>query len=80
MHYVYILRSTRFPTKTYVGISQHLASRLKSHNAGRSPHTARFKPWKIIFYAAFPNRQTASNFEKYLKTSSGIAFRNKRLI
>ena len=43
-------------------------------------HTNRFKPWKLVFYAGFNDKKSALDFEKYLKTASGIAFRNKRLI
>ncbi len=34
----------------------------------------------IEFYAAFKTEQLARAFEVYLKSSSGFAFRNKRLI
>jgi len=33
-----------------------------------------------MFYAAFKAKEKAYEFEKYLKSSSGFAFRNKRLI
>ncbi len=80
MFYVYILRSTKDPHQIYVGFSTDLKNRLNAHNSGQSPHTAKFKPWKIVTYFAFENRPKAHMFEKYLKTSSGIAFRNKRLL
>jgi len=35
---------------------------------------------KLVFYAAFETKKKALDFEKYLKTNSGFAFRNKRLI
>jgi putative endonuclease len=80
MYFVYILQSIKFPPKLYTGFSTDTHNRLKDHNKGNSAHTYKFRPWKIIFYCAFENKATALNFEKYLKTSSGIAFRNKRLI
>jgi len=42
--------------------------------------TKNLRPAKLIFYAAFLNNRKALAFEKYLKSSSGFAFRNKRLI
>jgi hypothetical protein len=33
-----------------------------------------------LFYSSFEEKKTALDFEKYLKTASGIAFRNKRLL
>lgn len=79
MHYVYILRSVNFD-QIYVGSTQDLAKRLDTHNAGQSKHTAKFRPWIVIGYYAFISKQKAINFEKYLKSGSGKAFMNKRLL
>src|SRR5215831_9296048 len=49
------------------------------HSAGRSAHTAKFKPWKLVWYCAFPDKYKALEFEKYLKSHSGRAFAKKRL-
>ncbi len=80
MHYVYILRSLNWPDQTYIGYSTNLRNRLATHNAGKSPHTAKYKPWKVIFYCAFPSEKKAKEFELYLKSHSGKAFTSKRLI
>ena len=80
MYYVYILRSTRFINQIYTGFTPDLKQRLKSHNEGSNKHTRKFRPWKVIWYAAFVTKKQAENFEKYLKTASGIAFKRKRLI
>ena len=37
-------------------------------------------PLKLIGYTAFTEKHKAYEYEKYLKSGSGIAFRNKRLI
>jgi len=34
----------------------------------------------MVCYCAFNDKKRALDFEKYLKTSSGIAFKNKRFI
>ena len=80
MYYVYIIQSKKYNKRFYTGFSDSLKSRLKDHNLGKSVHTKKFKPWKLIYYCVFEDKIKALNFEKYLKTSSGIAFRNKRLI
>lgn len=80
MHYVYIMQSVHFPKEFYTGFSENVEQRLNEHNQGKSFHTNKFKPWKIIHYSVFVDKKQALNFEKYLKTASGIAFRNKRLI
>jgi predicted GIY-YIG superfamily endonuclease len=56
-----------------------LKRRLPEHNAGKSTHTAKFKPWKLIWYCAFPDKYRALALEKYLKSHSGRAFAKKRL-
>jgi predicted GIY-YIG superfamily endonuclease len=48
--------------------------RLEQHNAGDSPHTAKFRPWKLIAYIAVSTESQAVAFEKYLKQGSGHAF------
>jgi len=80
MYDVYIIRSLKFPNQVYTGFSLDIDKRLEDHNSGKSVHTNKFRPWKIIFYCSFEEKGRALLFEKYLKTASGIAFRNKRLI
>jgi predicted GIY-YIG superfamily endonuclease len=77
--YVYILRSVADPKHEYVGASEDLKQRVTDHNAGKSTHTAKFKPWKLLWYCAFPDKYKALEFEKYLKSHSGRAFSKKRL-
>lgn len=78
MYYVYILKLEN--QQYYIGYSSNLKKRIKYHRECNVPTTARIKFEKICFYAAFENKFKALQFEKYLKTSSGYAFRNKRLI
>ena len=80
MFYVYIIRSESHPEQTYVGFTRVLKARLTTHNAGGSQHTAKFVPWRVEFYCAFLQEEKALAFERYLKSHSGKAFGNKRLI
>ena len=79
MYYVYMLRSVPNPDQTYVGFTEDLKTRLKAHNHGQSPHTSKYKPWNLITYLGFNEKDRALSFEKYLKSHSGKAFANKRL-
>ena len=79
MYYVYLLRSKERDDKTYIGFTTDLKKRFKAHNAGRSVHTARHKPWKLVTYTAFDSEARARQFEAYLKSHSGMAFAQKRL-
>jgi putative endonuclease len=80
MWYVYIIRSVPNPKQEYTGATEDLRQRVAAHNAGKSSHTAKYKPWEVLWYSAFPEKMTALAFEKYLKSHSGRAFAKKRLI
>jgi predicted GIY-YIG superfamily endonuclease len=77
--YVYILQSEAIPGHFYTGITDNLQERLKKHNSGGVPHTAKFCPWRIKTAIAFTDRERAIKFERYLKSPSGRAFAKKRL-
>ncbi|MBY5341467.1 GIY-YIG nuclease family protein [Rhizobium leguminosarum] len=79
MKYVYILHSTEFPDRCYVGVTSDLKSRLAKHNAGEVSHTSKYLPWSLKTYLAFSDETQAFAFEKYLKLASGRAFAKKRL-
>jgi putative endonuclease len=76
---VYLLRSIPYPKRKYVGSTVDLPARLEEHNAGKSPHTKIFMPWKIEVAIQFRDDRKALAFEKYLKAGSGHAFANRHL-
>jgi putative endonuclease len=78
MFYVYLIQSDSYSDQRYVGYTIDLKARLKTHNAGGSVHTAKYKPWHLISYHAFATKRKAQEFEHYLKSGSGKAFANKR--
>jgi len=80
MYYVYIIQSIKFSKQLYTGFTETVDARVDAHNKGRSHYTNKYKPWKLIYYCMFKDKNKALDFERYLKTASGIAFRNKRLI
>ena len=80
MYYTYILRSENSPDQTYVGSTSDLRKRLAEHNAGKSIHTNKFKPWDLMAYVALPEKHLAEQFEKYLKSGSGRAFASRHLL
>jgi putative endonuclease len=79
MSFVYILQSVGQPERYYTGLCDDVHARLQAHNAGQSPHTAKYKPWKVVSYHYFETRETAAAFERHLKSGSGRAFARKRL-
>ncbi len=78
MHYVYILKCSN--NTFYTGCTNNLEDRVTRHNKGQIHYTKDKTPVELIAYTAFYDKYKAYEFEKYLKTGSGIAFRNKRLI
>ena len=80
MFYVYILRSKTHPAQTYIGLTSDLRKRLAEHNAGRSIHTNKFKPWELTAYVALPEKHVAERFESYLNTGSGRTFAKRHLL
>jgi predicted GIY-YIG superfamily endonuclease len=78
MYYVYLIER-RKSCHRYVGLTSDLKQRLAEHNAGKSMHTSKFRPWRLVTYVAFSDRAKAEAFERYLKSGSGHAFANRRL-
>jgi len=79
MYYVYILWSSK-SKNFYYGYTEDLKTRIKQHNDGLSFATKPYRPWKLVFYAAFDSMILAKDFERYTKTGSGKAFVYKRLV
>ncbi len=75
--HVYILVSELDPDRHYTGLTEELQGRLKAHNAGKVPHTAKHKPWRIETAIFFRSPRKARDFERYLKSHSGRAFASK---
>ena len=73
------MESAGFPGKRYVGVTSALRRRLVEHNAGESPHTSKFMPWRIVTCTAFSDGEKADAFARYLKSGSDHAFANKHL-
>jgi putative endonuclease len=74
MKCVYLLESISHPGKRYIGLIGDIKERLKGHNSLKSPHTAKFRPWRIIKTTYFIDDKKAGDFEMYLKSGSGHAF------
>jgi len=79
MFYTYILRSSKSDL-LYTGYTSDLRKRVEEHNKGLSFASKPYAPFKLVFYAAFDSKRLAKDFELYLKSGSGKAFVNKRLV
>ena len=74
MNYVYILQSEPDPERFYIGLTSNPERRLREHNAGKSIHTNKHKPWILAVCIGFADHTKAVRFERYLKSGSGRAF------
>jgi len=79
-HWVYVLQRSVLPDRHYVGLTSDVDARLTFHNQGRSPHTAKAAPWHLLVSIRFQNSQSASAFERYLKTGSGRVFAKRHFV
>jgi putative endonuclease len=78
MWYVYILRCS--DGSFYTGCTTNIDRRIKKHNSHKIQYTRTRTPVFLNTYIAFEDKYRAYGFEKYLKSGSGIAFRNRHLI
>jgi len=79
MYYVYILKSLKKDWH-YVGFTTKLKSRFDDHNRGKVDSTKNHRPFKMASFIAVESKEIAIHLETYLKSGSGIAWRNKRLL
>jgi putative endonuclease len=79
MFYVYILQSLK-DQSYYIGITENLKLRLSDHNSGSARYSSSKRPYKLVWYCAFSDKKKALLFEKYIKSGSGFAFRNKHFL
>jgi len=80
MYYVYLIRSRTYPRQHYTGFTEELSVRISDHNAGKSFHTAKFRPWRLVMYFVFTHERQAKEFECYLKTGSGRVFLKRHFL
>jgi predicted GIY-YIG superfamily endonuclease len=79
MLYVYFIQCEAGPNRRYVGYTNDLKQRIKTHYADGSIHTAKYQPLKLVGYHAFSEKKKVQDFERYMKSTSGRAFASKRL-
>src|SRR3989339_595771 len=66
MYFVYIIQSENYPKQLYTGFTENISIRINDHNEGKSVHTNKFKPWKLIYHCRFNDKKKALDFEAYL--------------
>lgn len=75
---VYAIYSNSLDT-IYIGQTNNIENRLKSHLAGNSTYTSRAKDWRIFYSENKETRSDALKREKQLKSSRGRTFLREQL-
>ncbi|CAM4145105.1 GIY-YIG nuclease family protein [Gillisia limnaea] len=75
---VYILKCSN--GQHYTGYTENIDQRLIAHQKGKVNFTKDKLPVELVHLSLFPNKKKACYFERHLKSGSGAAFRNKRLL
>lgn len=70
MYYVYVLHSKK-DNKLYTGCTNNLQERFRLHNLGKIKATENRRPFLLIYYECFINKQDAFIREQWLKTGWG---------
>ncbi|NLL90082.1 MAG: GIY-YIG nuclease family protein [Dehalococcoidales bacterium] len=79
MWYVYILRSIN-DNALYIGSTNDIERRIDEHNSGKVDSTRSRRPFNLEAYIAVKDKNKAIELEQYLKTGSGRAILNKRIL
>jgi len=79
MYYTYVLFN-KVTGRYYIGYTTDLRKRLNKHYSGKVLPTKSNLNYRLVGFIGFVNRSDALDFEKYLKTGSGVAFMNKHLL
>ena len=76
MFYVYIIQSQK-DQSYYTGYTTNLVNQFKKHNEGGQKYSSQKRPFVLVWYCAFVDKNKATMLEKYLKQGSGFAFARK---
>ena len=73
MYYIYTIQSKKNKI-IYVGYTSDLRKRLNLHNSGKIFSTKPYKPFILIYYEAYQNKDDALEREKFLKSGWGKSY------
>lgn len=66
MYYIYLLQSVK-NKGLYIGCTNKLQKRIAQHNNGESYHTSKYRPWKLVYFESYINKEDAYSREHSLK-------------
>ena len=66
-YYVYMLKTAKGKSYTYVGYTKNLTKRIKLHNTGKGAKFTRGRQWRLIFKEKCRTKSEAISREYYIK-------------
>ena len=79
MYYVYLIKREKHDF-TYIGSTVDLKNRFKEHNAGVNDSTRFYRPFKLVYYEAYLDKEDALSRENKLKHhGSSVGHLKKRI-
>jgi len=79
MYYTYVLFNP-ITCRYYIGYTSDLKKRIHKHISGKVKSTKSNLNYELVCYFAFKHKDLALDFERYLKSGSGVAFMKKHLL
>jgi putative endonuclease len=67
MFFMYVLQSEQ-TGQYYIGSTKDVSLQLAQHNAGRTPSTKGYCPWKVIYTEAYDTLREARQRERKVKS------------
>ncbi len=77
-YYVYIIKSTNYDSRTYVGWTNNLNKRLKAHNRGKGAKYTRGREWRIIYFEKLSSKKKAMQREYVIKKDRKLRLKLKK--
>ncbi len=78
MFFVYVLQSER-SGRYYIGSTKDVTIRLAEHNAGKTPSTKGYRPWKLLYTEVYDTLSGARQRERQIKTWKNPGYMVKAL-
>ncbi|MBM3155147.1 MAG: GIY-YIG nuclease family protein [Chloroflexi bacterium] len=78
MFFLCILQSEQ-ADQYYIGSTKDVSTRLAEHNAGKTPSTKRYRPWRVIHTEAYCTLSEARQRERQIKSWKSPAYMIKTL-
>ena len=79
MHYVYVLQSQKDKT-IYIGSTGDLEKRLAEHNKSKVGYTSEHRPYRLVYYEVYLDKQDALDRELKLKHHGSVIGHLKKRI